>query len=154
MSLPTKAIDRLFERLAATYGSSWTRQWADVPMSDAKSAWAHELGGYANRLEALAWALENLPERCPNVIEFRNICRRAPAPEAPALPQPKTDPARLRAELAKLGELRTKTVANPQHHKQWAHRIIARSEAGDKLAPAVLKCAQDALRMHLQPSEA
>ncbi len=27
----------------------------------------------------VAWALENLPERCPNVIEFRNLCRQAPA---------------------------------------------------------------------------
>lgn len=152
MSLPTKAIDRLFERLAATYGSAWTRQWADVPIGDAKSAWAHELGGY--RLESLAWALENLPERCPNVIEFRNICRRAPAPDVPALPEPKADPARLRAELAKLDVLRAKTVANPQHHKQWAHQIIARHDAGDSLAPAVLKFAQNALRMHLRPSGA
>jgi hypothetical protein len=147
MSLPTKAIDRLFERMAATYGGQWSRQWADVPMPDVKTAWAHELSGYANRLEVLAWALENLPERCPNVIEFRNLCRRAPAPEAPRLPEPKADPERLKQELAKLGEVRAKAVATSTvDHKAWAKRIVARCTAGDRINPTSLRMAQQALR--------
>ncbi len=101
MSISIKAIDRLFERLAATYGSAWSRQWSDVPLADVKTAWAHELSGYGGRLEVLAWALENLPERAPNIIEFRNLCRRSPAPEAPRLPEPKADPERLARELSK-----------------------------------------------------
>lgn len=150
MSLPVKAIDRLFERMAATYGAAWSRQWADVPMADVKAAWAHELSGYANRLEALAWALEHLPERCPNVIEFRNICRQAPAPEAPRLPEPKADPERVKRELAKLGESRAKCEAAPiGDNKAWARRILARHQAGEKINPTSVRFAREALRSHL-----
>lgn len=156
MSLPTKAIDRLFERLAATYGAAWTRQWADVPLSDVKTAWAHELSGYASEtgLKAVAWALENLPERVPNVIEFRAICRRAPAPELPRLPEPKADPERLKQELAKLGDIRAKATHTPRDCKAWAKRILARHEAGDKLNPTSLRFAREALRLHLVSEEA
>lgn len=150
MSLPVKAIDRLFERMAATYGAAWSRQWADVPMADVKAAWAHELSGYASRLEALAWALEHLPERCPNVIEFRNICRQAPAPEAPRLPEPKADPERVKRELAKLGESRAKSEATPiGDNKAWARRILARHQAGEKINPTSVRFAREALRSHL-----
>lgn len=145
MTLPIKAVDRLFERLAATYGDAWTRKWADVPMNDVKSSWAHELQGFTNRLEALAWALENLPERCPNVIEFRNLCRRAPEPEAPKLPEPKADPERLKAELAKLGPLRQATSQTHVDRKDWARRIIGRYQAGDRVRPVSLRFAREAL---------
>lgn len=147
MSLPVKAIDRLFERLAATYGAQWTRQWADVPVTDVKTAWAHELDGYENNLGAIAWALENLPERCPNVIEFRNICRRAPMPQAPRLPEPKADPERVQRELSRLGDVRKKVLSTAVDHKAWAKRIIARKDAGEVINPTSLRFAQEALHM-------
>ena len=147
MSLPTKAIDRLFERLAATYGAGWTRQWADVPMADVKAAWAHELSTFSGSLHRIAWALENLPPKCPNVIEFKHLCRQAPAPEAPRLPEPKADPERVKAELAKLGDVRTQTVqTSTTDHKAWAKRILARHEAGEKINPTSLRFAREALR--------
>lgn len=146
MSLPAKAIDRLFQRLAATYLSSWTRMLADVPVNDVKAAWAHELAGFENDLDSVAWALENLPERCPNVIEFRNLCRRAPAPELPRLPEPKANPERLRAELAKLADVRAKVVMpNASSAKDWAHRIMNRFNAGESIRPVVLRFAREAL---------
>lgn len=146
MSLSTKAIDRLFERLAATYGVAWTHQWTSVPIADAKAAWAHELSGFASQMEALAWGLENLPERCPNVIEFRNLCRRGPAPELPRLPEPKADPERLRAELAKLADIRAK-VANPKPDgaKDWARAILGRFNAGERVSPVSVRFAREAL---------
>lgn len=149
MSLPVKAIDRLFERLAATYGAQWTRQWADVPMNDVKAAWAHELAGYADSLKSLAWALENLPERCPNVIEFRNLCRRAPQPEAPRLPEPKADPERMQAELSKLGSVKKKVLSSTADHKAWAKRLIADDQAGIKVRPISLRFAKEALHMEV-----
>lgn len=149
MTLPIKAIDRLFERLSATYGATWTRQWVDVPIGDAKSAWAHELAGFEGQLESLAWGLENLPERCPNVIEFRNLCRRAPKPALPELPAAKADPDRLKAELSKLGEIRAKAVAHASvDHKAWARRIVSRLEAGDNVNRTALRFAREALRMN------
>lgn len=71
MSMPIKAIDRLFDRLGLTYGSAWSRKWEGMPINEVKSLWAHELAYYANHLDAVAWALENLPENCPNVVEFK-----------------------------------------------------------------------------------
>ncbi|GAA4401171.1 hypothetical protein [Quisquiliibacterium transsilvanicum] len=153
MSLSIKAIDRLFERLAATYGAGWTRQWADVPMADVKTAWAHELATFANSLHRIAWALENLPPKCPNVIEFKALCRLAPAPDVPMLPMPKADPERVKAELAKLGHVPGVKRQAPSgiDHKAWARRIVARHDAGEKLSPTTVRFAREALRSHLVP---
>jgi hypothetical protein len=156
MSLSVKVIDRLFERLSATYGATWAHQWDAVPMNDVKSAWAHELSGYEGRLDALAWALENLPERCPNVIVFKNLCRQAPAVVVERLPEPKADPERIRAELAKLGHHRAArgARANEIDHKGWARRIVARHDVGEKVRPYSLRIAREALRLHLTPEGA
>ncbi len=146
MSLHIKAIDRLFERLATTYGAQWTRQWQDVPMADVKTAWAHELDVFSGSLHRLAWALENLPARCPNVIEFKNLCRQAPAPDVPRLPEPKANPERLTVELSKLGQLRSKVLStNPTGRLDWARAIVARHSACERVTPTVLKIAKDAL---------
>lgn len=151
MTMPAKAIDRIFMRLGATYGAAWDRSLGSTPVNDAKSAWQHELQGFAGHLEAVAWALENLPERCPNVIEFRNLCRRAPMPDVPRLPEPKADPQRLQQELSKLGELRKQVASSTGYdHKGWARRILGRYEGGDKINPTTLRFAREALRM--QPS--
>ena len=146
MTMPMKAIDRLFERLSATYGAQWLRQWQDVPMTDVKTAWAHELGTFGNSLHRLAWALENLPARCPNVIEFKNLCRQAPAPDVPRLPEPKADPARVAAELAKLAPLVNAAKSPRIDHKAWAKALIGREKAGELLNPTVLRFAREALK--------
>ena len=148
MSLPNKAVDRLFERLAASYGAQWVRQWQDVPMADVKTSWAHELSPFNASLHRVAWALENLPPRCPNVIEFKNLCRQAPAPEVARLPEPKADPERVKAELSRLGDLRVKVATGAGiDHKAWAKRIIQRHEAGENINPTSLRFAREALRI-------
>jgi hypothetical protein len=130
-----KAIDRLFDRLAATYGAAWDRSLGATPLVDAKSIWAHELQGFAQRLEAVVWALDQLPEHPPNVIQFRNLCRQAPAPEVPLLPEAKADPTQLAAELAKLGDLRATVIAQPAGDmKAWARRLKAREMAAERLS--------------------
>ncbi len=139
-----KAIDRLFHRLAATYGSAWDQSMGATPIMDAKTVWAHELSSFKGSLHRIAWALENLPERCPNPIVFKNLCRSAPAPEQPALPEPKADPERLKAELAKLGHLRTPSVVTVGP-RDWAHRIMARLADGEKITPTVVQMAKNAL---------
>ena len=145
MSIPMKAIDRLFERLAATYGAQWTRQWQDVPMADVKTGWAHELAVFANSLHRIAWALENLPPKCPNAIEFKALCRQAPAPETPRLPEPKADPERVKAELAKLAPVRAAMATTSNDGRDWARRIVSRHQAGDRILPCTLRFAREAL---------
>jgi hypothetical protein len=116
-----------------------------VPESDVKTAWAHELSGFENNLHALAWALENLPERCPNVIEFRNLARRAPEAEKPRLPEPKADPARLKAELAKLSDIKAQVKNAPIDPKGWAKAILKRHKEGAKINITTLSMARCAL---------
>ena len=139
-----KAIDRLFHRLSATYGSAWTREMGDTPISDAKTVWAHELAPFKGSLHRVAWALENLPERCPNAIVFKSLCRQAPAQVVEALPSPAADPARLAAELAKLGHVKgVKPVASGM--KDWAYRLKSRHEAGDRLSSYQISSYQAAI---------
>lgn len=138
-----RAIDRLFKRLSATYGAEWERMLGATPEIDAKSVWAHELEQFKNSLHRIAWALENLPERCPNVIVFKNICRAAPAPEEIALPAPKADPERVAAELAKLGHIRATTfVAAQAGRLDWAKKILDNPEGR---TPTVIQMAKNAM---------
>lgn len=159
MSLPMKAIDRLFERLTATYGTQWVRIWEGIPIQDVKTAWGHELEtfGSAPGMRSIAWALDNLPDRAPNAVQFRNLCRTAPAEAAPALPLPPANPERMRAELAKLGHVekaKRMPTTGGIDHKGWAKALIARDAAGEKVRPISLKFAREALRVHLTPVEA
>lgn len=138
-----EVIDRLFTRLAASYGAEWTRQWDGVPIGDVKTAWGHELAGFAKNLPAIAHALENLPERCPNVIQFHNLCRTAPGPVVVFLPQPKADPARVAAELAKM------VPAAAVGRLDWARRLQAKDEMSpSSVTPTIRKMYRDALGLN------
>jgi hypothetical protein len=148
VSLPLQAVDRLFERLSATYGRQFLNLYEGMDANAIKAVWAYELSGFGMRLAAIAWALENLPERAPNAIEFRNLARRAPEPEKPRLPEPKANPERVRAELAKLQPLLTKPAPQQVDRLAWAKRIVARYDAGDRVAMGTLNIARDALRMN------
>ena len=147
MSLRLPAIDRLFDRLAATYGAGFARLYGTVDAGAAKTAWAHELAGFDSEdgLRRIAWALEQLPESCPNAIQFRNLCRSAPMPQAPKLPQPEPDPARMSAEMAKLRGMLAAKPAAPMSGVDWARKIMARVAAGEKVATATQAFAREAL---------
>lgn len=146
MSLPFQAVERLFDRLTATYGRQFLNLYEGVEANAIKASWSHELSGFASNLQAVAWALENLPERAPNAIEFRNLCRRAPAPEVPRLPDPPADPQRIRAELAKLAPIiEAVKQGNPPQKLDWARRIVARVDGGERMAPLTVRMAREAL---------
>lgn len=84
--LPRDWVDRIFMRLQGVYGREFTAHFSvidqasgiDVGMENAKQVWAEELASFADWPEAIRYALKNLPERVPNVIRFREICRHAP----------------------------------------------------------------------------
>lgn len=144
MSLSIKVIDRLFQRLNATYGADFLGRYKGTPEGDMKTVWAHELSGFENHLSALAWALENLPERAPNVIEFRNLARRAPLPEVPRLPEPIADADRVAAELSKLATTKAQ-ISSLVDHKAWAKRLVNRHQCGEKINQTSLLFARQAL---------
>lgn len=151
MSLPLPAIDRIFERLTATYGRQFVDLYADVDPGSVKTAWCHELAslGTAAGLRRIAAALDNLPDRAPNAVQFRNLCLQMKMPEPPPLPSPPANPERLRAELAKLGHVskdkRMPVMLGGHDPKAWAKRHIAAHEAGHKVRPITLHFARQAL---------
>ncbi len=109
MSLPQNWVDRIFEKLTLVYGREFLNRWEGLPIAEVKADWAHELDGFDKWPEAIAHALKNLPpDRPPTVLQFRALCRAAPPKVLPQLPQPKADPARVKAELAKLRALFTR----------------------------------------------
>ena len=150
MSLPLKAIERLFDRLGATYGREWTGKWDGIDDSSVKSLWAHELSAFADRerMTAVAWALENLPEKCPNAIQFRNLCRQAPQWQALQLDAPKADPRIVDAEMAKIAATALRSSSNPEQRGDplaWAKRLKARHDKGEKLGHYQIFCYRKAL---------
>jgi hypothetical protein len=66
---------------------------------------------------------------------------------------PAANPERMRAELAKLGHVLRPKVGH-DHHKDWARRIVARHEAGEKVRPIALRFAREALRLDLKTGAA
>lgn len=104
--LPAVWVDRLFFRLQGVYGKDFTTQFMlmdsagnDIGLANAKQVWSEELGGFSEHPEAIAYALENLPERMPNVIQFREICRKAPRKGYTALEYKMTDEDKNNAKL-------------------------------------------------------
>lgn len=141
---PQHPIDRLFKRMALVYGAAWDRSLGSAPLADVKTSWGYELSGFASEegLKAMAWALDNLPARCPNVIEFRELCRRSPLPQLERLEAPKAAPAVVAEQIARQSGL--KQVINQQRTdgKEWARRIMKRFEDGERVSPTVLAMAK------------
>lgn len=142
------AIDRLFDRLAMTYGTEFTNKWGTLSSIDVKSHWAHELSIFADNLKAIGWALQNLPDRCPNLIEFKNLCKQAPRPTTIALDAPKA-PIELVDKV--FAEIAAKALKQPVDkngmvdHKRWAKKLKLRHESGEQLSPYQIKCYKQAL---------
>ena len=143
MSLPLPWVDKIFDKLTLTYGQAFLARWKDIDLSAVKSDWVHELSGFEKAPHAIAHALACLPDRPPTVLEFRALCRLAPAADVPRLDTPRADPARIAAELAKLAPLRT--IAAPVSCLGWAKRILQRKESGERVNRTALEMAQRAL---------
>ena len=89
MSLPESWVNRIFQRLTLVYGQAFMRQWEGLDVAEVKALWGEELTWYQQQPSAIAHALENLPiDRPPNVLQFRDMCRKVPAEKPAALPDP------------------------------------------------------------------
>ena len=127
----SQVVEHVFSQLAANYGSAWDRSLGNAPLADVKTVWAEKLDSFMTSIESkkrILWALQNLPEKCPNSIEFRNLCRQAPSDQPAALPLPKVNP-----EIAKMVIDGTKKVLNgPQSvdFRAWAKAILIDHKGG------------------------
>ena len=122
MSLPLKVIDRLFDRLMATYGRDWVSKWDGIDVGMVKSIWSHELSAYSENLEAIGWALENLQQRCPNVIEFKQLCKQAPRLSNLSLDAPKAPADVVDKEIAKIVASAFKKPVDERGHQNHVTR--------------------------------
>jgi hypothetical protein len=89
MPMPASWIDKIFDKLTMVYGHQFIGRWSGLDLTKVKTDWAHELDGMEHHADAIAYALQNLDaEKPPTVLQFREVCRRAPEKQAPALPAP------------------------------------------------------------------
>jgi hypothetical protein len=136
MPLPTSWVDHLFAKLAVRYGAAFLRQWPDAEPALVKADWAEVLDGTSG--DALGYALRYLPAAPPNALQFRDICRRAPAPTMEALPAPHepADPGRVREIVARLHSSDAETAGLPLAERcaRTILRIVA--ERGGRVSNA------------------
>lgn len=109
--LPMNWIDEIFRRLSVRYGREFSLKYENIDPDAVKRDWAEYLVGFANRPDAIEYALKNLPEsKAPNVAEFAAICRRAPVKEDLALPHYETPEEKARA-AQRLNEIKEMLLA-------------------------------------------
>lgn len=145
MSIPVEWVDRIFTKLSLAYGREFIGRWEGLSIGDVKTDWSHELAGFENWPEAIAFAFDHLPEKPPTVQQFRSICMKAPAKQHLALPAPQANPDRMRTEIAKLKESMSAKPVSKVRDRDWAHRILNRYTAGEKISPAVVNMARQGL---------
>jgi len=120
MSLPSPWVDRIFTKLAVTYGQRFLGLYAGLDLQAVKDDWAHELRGYAQSPSAIKHALTVLPiDKPPTVLEFKQLCRGAPQyADTKQLESPRTPPP------ANMVEAVAEVVkAKPNDAKQWAYDL-------------------------------
>ena len=147
MTLPIAAVERLFDRLSMTYGVEFRNKWAGMPLNEIKTHWAYDLAQFADNLTAIGWALQNLPDRCPNLIEFKNLCKQAPRPITVELDAPKAPVEVIDREISKMLAGLIKKPTDAGDHKRWARRLKERHEKGEHLSPYQINCYKTALDM-------
>lgn len=110
--LPASWVDKLFQRLIGVYGREFSGQFSsvedgvDIGLMNAKEVWAEELGGFVDHPEAIAYALRHLPDRAPNVIKFRELCRHAPPKNAGAALVHRLSPEEIEQNQQRIKEIR------------------------------------------------
>jgi hypothetical protein len=93
MSLPAAWVNRVFTRLSLVFGRDFMSRYDGLDIDDVKAEWALDLASFAQAPDAIKFALDNLPSaKPPTVLEFRDLCRKAPQYVPKALPAPPVDP--------------------------------------------------------------
>jgi hypothetical protein len=127
-SLPDAWVARIFDKLTVTYGAAWVRKWEGVDGAQVRADWGHELRGFQQSPNAIKHALEHLPPaEPPTVLQFRDLCLKAPQFNPPRLPAPPADPA----VVAKV----VSAVKRPgqREDRDWARALRATEQRGGKL---------------------
>lgn len=78
-ALPDAWVERLFDHMAALYGSKFADLWRSTDPAKVRAMWADKLAGFADKPQAIKAALDALDERPfpPTLPEFIALCRDA-----------------------------------------------------------------------------
>jgi len=121
MPMPASWIDRIFDKLTMVYGHQFIGRWSGLDLSKVKADWAHELDGMEAHPKSITYALQHLdPDQPPSVLQFREICRRAPEEKPPALPAPEINQVAAQAAIQRA----VSHATQPKHdvlHRQREH---------------------------------
>lgn len=130
-ALPETWIGRIFGRMEDFYGARFLDAWRGTDLARVKATWAGKLAGFADQPERIGFALNALEHHPfpPTLPEFLALCRQAPPPNRPALPEPKIDPEVAADRARQVQEKAVAAMRNPTHH-HWAIRILSDIAAG------------------------
>ena len=141
LPLPDNWIDALFARLTGLYGNRFTNMWTGIDAPLVRQTWASELAGM--RPESIKYALDHLPEDFPpTALQFKKLCFMSPERPMVIAHDVPAQPDRIRDAMAKL------TKPEPHGMKEWAYRLKARHECGDKLNANQIRCYKNALGLN------
>ncbi|WP_298233915.1 hypothetical protein [uncultured Azohydromonas sp.] len=139
----TDFVQALFHRLTLRYGRAFLARWEDVSVDEVKADWKRELANYAERPQAIEYALALMdPAEPPTAARFRELCASAPAPAFQAAPEPK-EPQRA-AEIRRKYLRPVAPIAGRE--RAWAARMVQRADAGERVSGYSLRMALDALK--------
>ena len=141
--LPLDWVEKIFKKLSLVYGRDFMGRWEGLDAMEVKVDWAHELSGLQDSPRAITHALQNLPgAKPPTVLEFRALALKCPAAVDPVLPF-----VRLEADIVAgfIGKARAAQGQGVASSKEWAHVIIRRHDAGEKVRPYCLNLARAAI---------
>ena len=150
--LPLDWVEKIFKKVSLVYGRDFMGRWEGLDAMEVKVDWAHELSGLQDNPKAITHALQNLPgAKPPTVLEFRTLALKCPAAVDPVLPF-----VRLEADIVAgfIGKARAAQGQGVASSKEWAHTIIRRHDAGEKVRPYCLKLAQAAVSPMVSTGEA
>lgn len=140
---------RLFSRLQAIYGNRVTTMWGEADPNEVRRVWADELGLYAVEdlraaLDACRFAYKDYP---PTLFQFSDLCRDAMRRRFQAttkIDYPKRGNAGIDSQI--LAEIHKITRRDRKSDmKDWARRILKRSEAGEHFPMIAINGAREAL---------
>lgn len=148
--LPLKWVERIFQKLSLVYGRDFLSRWEGQELPSVMADWAHELAGFADQPEAIAYALQHLPpEKPPTVLQFRALCNLRPDKALPALPAPESKPAP--EVMARVATIRD--AQRDDGPKAWAWALKERESRGKGLTRAQREMWRTALASELQAGD-
>jgi hypothetical protein len=147
--LPESWVEKIWSVMRATYGATFDRQW-ECPegvaparhVAELRMMWARQLGGFLQNPKAIDHALSVLPEFPPNLVQFAELCRRAPQGMPLQLPSPRAD----QAIVDRARNLRPRASRGP---REWIVDLQHRMDTGEKISiteKAMLRAAQKNIR--------